>query len=228
VAFEHTGADGRLSGVLGGLTQGSFLIECRLEEGFNLVARKGLKIVGDIPVGFAGFPGAAGGHLGGGLVPDFPEGTNEANVVVGDNNTVDIIRDLDCNNDNNPPSTGVFDVEPFSPDTYTITVKNGNANQALTIDTVTFEAAGAESDRSFTSDVTIPAGGTGTVSGTYTDLLATSAVNVVKVFNSTDTQLTLGSFPVRFVLRGTTEDGERVNISETVTVQHVDIDNCGS
>ena len=71
VAFEHTGADGRMSGRVGGLNIGSYLMECRVEEGFNLVDRKTMRIRGPIPDGFTGFPGAAGGNLGGGRIePD--------------------------------------------------------------------------------------------------------------------------------------------------------------
>lgn len=226
VAFEHTGADGRLSGVLGGLTPGSFLIECRLEEGFNLVARKSLKIVGDIPEGFSGFPGAAGGHIGGGLVPDLPEGNSALSITVGSGNQVDIVRDLDCNDDNNPPATGVFDVEPFSPDSFTIQVKNGDNNSNFTIDSVTFEVNGVESETNFTSDAIVGPGGTGTITGVYSDLLATSAVNVIKVFHGTDEPLTLGSFNVRFRVRGSSDSGQSSSITETITVQHVDINNC--
>ena len=37
-AFESTGSAGVMSGVLGGLTPGSYVLECRGPEGFNLVA----------------------------------------------------------------------------------------------------------------------------------------------------------------------------------------------
>ncbi len=71
VAFEHTDAGGRMSGRVGGLNAGSYIMECRLEEGFNLVDRKTMRIRGPVPDGFAGFPGAAGGNLGGGRIePD--------------------------------------------------------------------------------------------------------------------------------------------------------------
>lgn len=69
VAFEHTDDGGKMSGKIAGITQGSYLFECRLEQGFNLVARKHLRVRGS---GVASFPGAAGGTLGGGqIVPGF-------------------------------------------------------------------------------------------------------------------------------------------------------------
>lgn len=61
-SFEHTNANGRMSGVLGCEVGGSFLLECRLEEGFNLRARKTFRCEGD---GTADYPGAVGGSLGG-------------------------------------------------------------------------------------------------------------------------------------------------------------------
>lgn len=63
VAFEHTSDDGHMSGKIGCITSGSFLFECRLDQGFNLVDRVHLICRGDTT---AYFPGAAGGHLGGG------------------------------------------------------------------------------------------------------------------------------------------------------------------
>jgi hypothetical protein len=72
VAFESTGAGGVMSGVLGGLVPGSYVLECRGPQGFNLVDRISLLVVGSAD-GFDGFPGAAGGELGGGLLVDAPE-----------------------------------------------------------------------------------------------------------------------------------------------------------
>lgn len=73
VAYEHTNINGIMSGVIGGLHPGSYLMECRAPQGFNLIARKSLRIVGDIPDDFSGFDGAAGGNLGGGLLVEGPD-----------------------------------------------------------------------------------------------------------------------------------------------------------
>ena len=70
VAFENTNSRGAFSGVLGGVAPGSFMLECRAPQGFNLVARKHFKVTGAVPEGFDGFPGAAGGNLGGGVIVD--------------------------------------------------------------------------------------------------------------------------------------------------------------
>lgn len=65
--YEHTNANGRMSGVLGCEVAGSFLLECRLEEGFNLRARKHFRCSGD---GRAVYDGAIGGSLGGDVALD--------------------------------------------------------------------------------------------------------------------------------------------------------------
>jgi hypothetical protein len=70
VAFEHTGPTGFMSGVLGGLLPGSYILECRGPQGFNLVDRVSINVTGSAPSGFTGFPGAAGGNLGGGVITD--------------------------------------------------------------------------------------------------------------------------------------------------------------
>ena len=65
--YESTNAGGRMSGVLGCEVEGSFLLECRLEEGFNLRTRKHIRCSGS---GTAVYPGAVGGSLGGGVAGD--------------------------------------------------------------------------------------------------------------------------------------------------------------
>lgn len=65
--FEHTNSRGRMSGILGCMREGSFMVECRLEQGFNLKAQKHIQCQGD---GTALYPGAVGGSLGGGVAGD--------------------------------------------------------------------------------------------------------------------------------------------------------------
>jgi hypothetical protein len=66
VAVEMTGENGEMSGQIGGLTPGSYVLECRSQQGFNLRDRVTVIVSGTAPNGFTGFPGAAGGNLGGG------------------------------------------------------------------------------------------------------------------------------------------------------------------
>lgn len=64
--FELTNSDGVMSGVIGCAAPGSFQLVCRLAVGANRRAFVSVRCTGDVPSGFGGFPGAAGGGLGGG------------------------------------------------------------------------------------------------------------------------------------------------------------------
>ena len=80
VAFEHTDETGVMSGRLGGLVPGSFLLECRGPVGFGLVDRLNITIRGSVPDGFIGFPGAAGGNLGGDSLIDITPDADEMRI----------------------------------------------------------------------------------------------------------------------------------------------------
>lgn len=141
VAFEHTGSSGVMSGYLGGLTPGSFLLECRGPQGFNLVARKSFKVVGDIPQGFVGWPGAAGGNLGGGVIITDPSSALSITEVTfsntaGDNNRsadIDLSQNQNCDNDQD-----TNDPEPFTVDNFNVTFNNASTSnifiQSIEID----------------------------------------------------------------------------------------------
>jgi hypothetical protein len=77
VAIESTNANGYMSGSIGGVTPGSFLLECRSQSGFNLVDRITVRVTGTVLPGFQGFPGAAGGTLGGGRVMEMELGSRQ-------------------------------------------------------------------------------------------------------------------------------------------------------
>ncbi len=61
--------NGVISGLIGCAQPGSFQFGCRLASGANKRQFVGVKCEGEIPLGFAGFIGAAGGGLGGGVLP---------------------------------------------------------------------------------------------------------------------------------------------------------------
>lgn len=185
-AVESTASNGIMSGVLGGLTPGSYIFECRAESGFNLTARTNVNVVGDVPAGFAGFPGAAGGTLGGGLLIESPEVglLTITDIKVTDVNgpglRFDLSRNLDCDADGNlppvpaDPSTtpptpatpaGTFDPEPFVSNNYVISFSNGLADP-ISIGAVTFSVSGITSTQEFGLD--IAAGSVGTITGLFT------------------------------------------------------------
>jgi len=232
VAFEHTGPDGSMSGVLGGVTPGSYLLECRLEEGFNLVARKRIKVVGDVPEGFTGFPGAAGGNLGGGSIQENPNPSAQlvavsfsgAGLAAGDTNgPIDITQNLDCNGDG---AATTDDLEPFTFDEYNLSIQNRTTG-TLEINSVTFEVddgRGVESTRQL-NGLVIAAGATGTITGTFTEFVLGSNT---KVFAGTAFNVILGTYNVTFTVRGETADGDNVTLSGSSSVTFGEVNNCGA
>ncbi len=167
---ERTDASGAMSGRLGGLTPGSFILECRGPFGTNLVDRISIVITGSVADGFVGFPGAAGGTLFGGnlqdLTPDFVpgEGIFISNTLFGDaggedeTGLLDSTFNNDCDGDGvglvGPPpdvdrdgdglpddDSPADDLEPFIPYTYNIGISNNTAERVTTQD-ISFTLSG--------------------------------------------------------------------------------------
>lgn len=63
---ETSDSGGNVSGVIGCAAPGSYQLACRLSVGTNKRQLVDVKCRGPVPTGFTGFPGAAGGTLGGG------------------------------------------------------------------------------------------------------------------------------------------------------------------
>ncbi len=218
VAFEHTSSSGIMSGVVGGLTPGSFLMECRGPQGFNLVARETFRVVGDIPEGFSGFPGAAGGNLGGGVFTDplteqvvltqiefitvGRDGSERSGFI--DNNG---IADCDVNTPGNQ-------VEPFGPDQYSITVEN-NFDQRVSISSVEYvvdlrpvqvtsllELGGLVVNGNSQVELT----------GVFTDIASE------KLFVGTNIPVPSGTYNIEFTVRGSTVAGESFTQTQSATV----------
>ncbi|MFN8390497.1 MAG: hypothetical protein U0136_09430 [Bdellovibrionota bacterium] len=235
VAFEHTGSHGTMSGVLGGVTPGSYLLECRLEEGFNLVARKHLKVIGEVPAGFQGFPGAAGGNLGGGVIVENPNDvgnsvlTVEFLTVTGQqtaNGPIDTARELDCDN-----NVATNDPETYGDDNFVLKIDNPE-NEDLVIDSVTFtvdDGRDVESSRQ-KAGLVVAAGSATTLSGTFTEpvFLPSGAQTDVKAFAGTSFRVLNGTFNVNFRVRAhLAASGESVSLSTGQSVTFQDVNNCG-
>ena len=227
VAFEHTGPDGSMSGVLGGVTPGSYLIECRLEQGFNLVARKRLKIVGEVPPGFAGFPGAAGGNLGGGQIVPNPV-TDPRTVTITftgvgysnqPNGPIDTFFDNNCDN-----VATTIDPEPFGFDDFNVTITNPSVD-TFVITGVKFEVPtfGIESATQSVA-VEIAGGVSGTFSKPFTEFVGFSSA---KTFATTTSAVPdVGTYNVTFTVTGETLAGEDFSITESTSVQFGTVDRC--
>jgi hypothetical protein len=228
-AFESTDENGELSGKIGGLTPGSYLMECRASQGFNLVARKTLIITGTVPQGFIGFPGAAGGNLGGGSVNDGSFGLNDGGVRItgfqlndaGTNGVglpIDLVQQSDCDGD-----VTTTDPEAFNFTNYQITLQN-QTTQRISVETVRFTVRGANGG----NDVRIPSQDqtveiARNTSGSVTGLFLTGALRFV----NTSVVATQGTYTVTITITGTGESGETFEVQQNSTASFSNnVNNC--
>ena len=133
--YEMTGDSGVMSGVIGCERPGSFQLVCRLTVGANRRKFVGVRCTGDIPSGFQGFPGAAGGGLGGGVQNNddgdvrivqagFIDDGSISSSDAARASSIDVSQIGDCDG-----SATTVDVEPFF-DTYvSLKVENNLAQQ---------------------------------------------------------------------------------------------------
>lgn len=227
--FEHTSTRGGMSGVLGGDAPGSYLIECRGPNGTNLLVRKTLRVAGDIPPGFTGFAGAAGGGLGGGLVDDGDDDDVDGEQVnFNDIQFTDVIPvtrqvaviDLtqigDCDGD-----VMTADAEPFGEDAYSLSISN-NRDSSIEIDSVEFAIGGVVTSFNQSTQVIIPAGAsTSALGGPYT------FISGGKRFSGTNTAVTAGTFNVTFTVTGSNLDQtEPFTITRSAVMTANNYDNC--
>ena len=241
VGFEHTSVNGNMSGVLGALLPGSYIIECRAPDGFGLVVRQSIKISGPVPAGFVGFPGAAGGNLGGGrLVEQIPV-DDEANpstdglgslrisaVSVNDggektsSGPIDIVQGPGvC--DNGTAETDDDYAEPMFFNNFYIAVQN-DSNEKATIGTVGFTiedgAAGATSTQS--KVVVIAAGASGEVDGLLTEFGGSG-----KVFAGSSSVVRAGTYRVNLRVTGWFEKSGDFTLTRSLTLTFANVNNCG-
>lgn len=213
VAFESTGADGFMSGVLGGLTPGSFLLECRAPEGFNLVTRITIVVVGDVPGDFEGFPGAAGGNLGGGALQDLTD----------DDIFITTVTFTDAGGET---TTGPIDTEfqctaEAVRTTVAVAVSNESGQEFIATRVQFFIDDGAGSRTSSQAQsVRIGDGETGTVTGFLTDL--GSVLN----YAGTSFPVINGIYNVNVVISGESGQGAPVTVEGAVTVAFGFVNNC--
>lgn len=255
VAFEHTSARGIMSGYIGGLVPGSYIIECRAPEGFGLVVRKSIIITGPVPENFVGFPGAAGGNLGGGRLVDDSEWIQE--VDANNDGIPDNIGDLDDDNDGSPDGVRVSKVEfndganrgPSGP----IDIVPGTCNNGTPADTTddfpepyffnhyfAFVKNNSEDIITIGSiGFTIQNGGPGTTSTqgktvsikpgeekVIEGVFTDSRGTGTKYFAGSSTQPVLGTYRVDVVLTGTRQGGGSLSIAREVTVTFDNVNNC--
>ncbi len=218
VAFEMTGEDGNMSGVIGAVTPGSFVLQCEANNGFGLVDRVTIVNEGDAPAGFAGFPGAAGGNLGGGVIIEDP--TNEAAVseftFVRNGEavtTLDTERGLCLNSD------GGCTVEPFGATSWSITITNTTTRQ-ITSATISFTIGGTASTAGpFSDTISITSGGSATITG---------PMSGGTTFAITGDPVPTGTFPTTVTVSLTFDDGSSISDSTTRTFTYGPVNSCAS
>jgi|GEM_PF-1772474 len=246
VAFEHTDSAGNMSGKIGGLHPGSYIMECRAPDGFNLVARTTVIIKGDVPVDFIGFPGAAGGNLGGGLIVDQTPPDDELNQ---DNGSVRIVKveysdgpnmtseygpiDLvqeKCDIKNTPNDKDDDVPEPFWLNPFEVTFSN-TLLQSVFIDSVDINignSAGTSIQTAYyftdaAKRVEVASQGTGAVTGLLTEFRGGGS----KLFVGTDAIVQFGTYRIDFVVTGVTADGRSFTVNAGSTLTFDDVDRCG-
>jgi hypothetical protein len=129
--YAPTDSSGSMSGMIGCEAPGSFQFMCRLALGANRRSAVSVRCTGDVPSGFQGFPGAAGGGLGGGSQTNDDGDVRIITATFSDTGTstdttssIDISAITDCDG-----QITSIDPEPFY-DTYVrLTVKNNRAEQ---------------------------------------------------------------------------------------------------
>ena len=246
VAIESTNSRGYMSGSLGGVTPGSFLLECRAQSGFNILDRTTVRVTGSVLPGFQGFPGAAGGNLGGGRIIDQTPDANDGNgiriaaVVVSDASSgtsgvaagpLDVSRNgcyVTTAASGSTPATTTCTNEPFVFNTFSLTIKNDTAQSAF-INTVEVR----QGSRTVVSAQGTPieikqSGATGTVQGILTTGINCSDDKCFNTGGTNNLTIGLGTRNYTFIVTGTTEGGDSFEVTRTAAIQFDNVNNCAA
>lgn len=240
VAFEHTSVSGNMSGVLGGLLPGSYVIECRAPDGFGLVARQSVQVSGETPSSFTGFPGAAGGNLGGGSVVDQNGGDDDvdpsleplriAKMEVSDgedkvtSGPIDIVRGECKTGEQDEDGKDKTEPEPWYFNKFYLTLAN-DTSQKVTVGTIGFSINDGRSGATSTQSkiVVVDSAQTGEVDGILTEF-STSG----KVFAGTTNVVRSGTYKVDVVLTGVYELSGDFVLRRSFTLTFGNVNNCPS
>lgn len=228
---ESTDSNGEISGQFGCRSNGSYLVGCRLPVGTNKRDFQTVVCTGDVPNGFDGFPGAAGGGLGGGASDGDDSGVGGTNpnglriksVTVSSVKSdakyqVDTTRNS-CNGNN----------EVWDDDFLTITLVN-NTNSTVRYTSGSYVSSGSSStgssvssgDLSITCEVR-PNGGESTCTLPFTKI---AGLTGAKTFAGTSTSIGItGSKNVSVSLSGEWK-GQQVEVTGALSVNFGAYDYC--
>jgi hypothetical protein len=235
--YAPTDSSGNMSGVIGCEAPGSFQFVCRLALGANRRSSVAIKCSGDVPSGFQGFPGAAGGGLGGGSqtnddgdVRIISAAFSDAGTSTETSASIDISQISDCDGD-----LKTIDVEPFY-DTYVKLVAKNNRPEQVRFEYLQYSVADVDAKGTeFTSKklgLTEEADSTVVQSGQT----ATITMPVFKAYSGgkyvgdpLGTGIRISNralLTVTFALVGKTASGESVAISAKATGSFGDFNRC--
>jgi hypothetical protein len=240
--YALTDSNGVMSGMIGCEAPGSFQFLCRLAVGANRRKFVSVNCTGDVPSGFQGFPGAAGGGLGGGsqtnddgdvriTTASFIDDGSASSGSPAAGASIDISQRADCDGD----STTV-DFEPFF-DTYArLTVEN-NLPEQVRFESLQYSVSDVDGQGTeFTSKrlgLTQEADSTLADSGASTTII----MPIFKAYNGgkfvgdplgTGVQITNRALTtVSFTLIGKTASGESVSVKARATASFGDFNRCG-
>ncbi len=221
VAFEHTNSEGYMSGVIGGLTPGSFIMECRAPEGFNLVDRIQIHVTGEVPEGWNGWPNAAGGNLGGGVVIEPPDSTTMNVRILAFSGDADSVAHIDTVQVDCDPGAPI-DMEPYGYDEYRVTLTNSTGG-TINVEGVEFTVnqPGAVPVSEQATSLVIEPGETASFVGPFTEDLTG-----YKVYAGTTVPVLNGTWQATFTVTGTSDTGDSFVESAAVTFTAGNVNNC--
>jgi hypothetical protein len=242
VGYELTNANGVMSGSIGCENAGSFQLVCRLTVGANRRKFASVRCTGSIPAGFQGFPGAAGGGLGGGaqtaddgdvsiVQAGFDDTNTVAAAVLAPASSIDINQIADCD-----PSTTAFNPEPFY-DTYAVLRVQNTLPEQVSFESLQYTVSNVDGQGTdFTSKALGVTQNTGSSLASANGGVARIVVPIFKAYNGgkwvgdpqgVGLQITNQSLQtVRFTLRGQTSSGQGIELKARATASFGFFDRC--
>ncbi len=246
---ESTDSRGQVSGRIGCEAPGSYRFVCRLPNAGSRSAAITVRCGGSAPNGFAGFPGAAGGGLGGGDgdgVTDFDSNRLRITSVVFEDlgeatATVDTIQNANCNSNvpatptpsPTPPATAPTAVaivpEPFTDAFVKFTVEN-QSGQTVNISSFRYTVPNFNGS-SFTSSIVAVSGNNGLTiasdgSAELRGFFAIAGSGVKQFIGSDDAIGGLGFRNVTLTVSGVTDAGEEFELTAISGVSLQNYNNC--
>lgn len=224
VAFEHTNDNGIMSGVIGGLTAGSYMFQCEGPQGYNLETQVHIRVSGEAPQGFTGWEGAAGGNLGGGRIVESTTGEvslDQVQIITNNSTSASTVAHID--NVQGTCGTTTITAEPFFYDDYTLTITN-SSGEAVQLETVSFTVSNGVTSTTQLNGLVIEAGATDTISGPLTDGSASPKAwaGTGSSLSGLDTTLS-----ITFTVTGEgATSGESFSESQSIAVTGGNVDNC--